>query len=56
MLAPGQLVRRLPSPEVFVETSLGEYADGPVRFAARAAETQAEAIGLVLSSPAFQRR
>ncbi|WIY23488.1 DUF1800 domain-containing protein [Parasedimentitalea psychrophila] len=56
MLAPRQLAGRLPPPEKFVETSLGGYADGPVRFAARAAETQAEAIGLVLSSPAFQRR
>jgi len=56
MLAPRQLVTRLPPPEQFVETSLGDFADGRVRFAARAAETQAEAIGLVLSSPAFQRR
>ena len=56
MLAPRQLMNRLPPPESFVETTLGEYADGPVRFAARAAETQAEAIGLILSSPAFQRR
>ncbi|PCJ08254.1 MAG: hypothetical protein COB16_07935 [Rhodobacteraceae bacterium] len=56
MLAPQQLVTRLPPPEQFVETSLGEFADGRVRFAARAAETQSEAIGLVLSSPAFQRR
>lgn len=56
MLAPRQLVNRLPSPEKFVEISLGDYADGPVRFAASAAETQAEAIGLVLCSPAFQRR
>ena len=56
MLAPRQLVSQLPSPEVFVESSLAEFADGPVRFVARAAETQAEAIGLVLYSPAFQRR
>jgi len=56
MLAPRKLVTRLPPPEQFVETSLGDFADGRVRFAARAAETQAEAIGLILSSPAFQRR
>ena len=56
MLAPRQLIKVLPPPDIFVETSLGEFADGSVQFAARAAETQAEAIGLVLSSPAFQRR
>lgn len=56
MLAPQRLVNRLPPPQQFVETSLGQFADKRVRFAARAAETQAEAIGLVLSSPAFQRR
>jgi len=56
MLAPQQLVHPLPAPPHFAKTSLGQFADGRVQFAARAAETQSEAIGLVLSSPAFQRR
>ncbi|MVO16036.1 DUF1800 domain-containing protein [Parasedimentitalea huanghaiensis] len=56
MLAPQHLVDLLPPPETFVMTSLGSFATGPVQFAAGAAETQSEAIGLVLSSPAFQRR
>lgn len=56
MSAPQHLVTRLPPPEPFAKISLAEFADGPVLFAARAAETQSEAIGLVLSSPAFQRR
>ncbi|TLP67280.1 DUF1800 domain-containing protein [Parasedimentitalea maritima] len=56
MLAPQRLVDRLPIPETFAMTSLGPFATGPVLFAAGAAETHSEAIGLVLSSPAFQRR
>ena len=56
MLAPQKLVKQLPDPAAFVATSLGSQADPRVLFAAQSAETQAEAIGLVLSSPAFQRR
>jgi uncharacterized protein (DUF1800 family) len=54
--APPQLLDQLPDPEGFALTGLGSFADGRVRFAARSAETRAEAVGLVLSSPAFQRR
>ncbi|MEM9551090.1 MAG: DUF1800 domain-containing protein [Pseudomonadota bacterium] len=56
MTAPGALKLDLPDPRVFVETALGPFAGDPVRFAAGAAESKPEAIGLVLASPAFQRR
>ncbi len=56
MAAPRSLRADLPPPAQFVSDALGSYADGRVRFAAGAAETRAEAIGLVLSAPAFQRR
>ncbi len=56
MSVPRLLGTDLPDPEAFVHTALGPYASHVVRFAAGAAETRAEAIGLVLSSPAFQRR
>lgn len=46
----------LPHPVEFVTAALGSHAPEPVRFAASAAESRAEAIGLVLASPAFQRR
>lgn len=54
--APSELRPKLPEPSAFVDTALGPYATEPVRFAARAAESRSDAIGLVLSSPAFQRR
>lgn len=56
MRAPIRLRPNLPDPRLFVETALGGYADKRVRFAASAAESRVEAIGLVLLSPAFQRR
>lgn len=56
MAAPERLVQTLPDPRAFVDTALGRWASEPVRFAAGAAESKAEAIGLVLMSPAFQRR
>lgn len=49
------LKRRLPDPREFVETALGPRAPDAVRFAAGAAETRADGIGVVLASPAFQR-
>ncbi len=54
--APAQLRPDLPDPRGFVDTALGPFASQPVRFAADAAESQADAIGLVLAAPAFQRR
>ncbi|KZY41148.1 hypothetical protein A3731_12320 [Roseovarius sp. HI0049] len=55
MTVPYELRRALPDPREFVETALGRRVPEEVRFAARAAETRAEGIGLVLASPAFQR-
>jgi uncharacterized protein (DUF1800 family) len=56
MTAPEALRLPLPDPRGFPDTALGGFATEPVRFAASAAESRSEAIGLVLSSPAFQRR
>ena len=52
---PQLLVSPLPDPRDFVETALGGRAPEAVRFAARAAESRGDGIGLVLASPAFQR-
>ena len=56
MAAPEFILRVLPDPRTFVEAALGTRANDAVRFAAAAAESKSEAIGLVLMSPAFQRR
>lgn len=56
MAAPRRLVQPLPDPRGFASAALGRFANERVMFAARAAETKAEAVGLILSSPAFQRR
>ncbi|MCB1341261.1 MAG: DUF1800 domain-containing protein [Pseudooceanicola sp.] len=54
--APPTLVKALPDPRAFVDVALGRFGTDAVRFAAAAAESRAEAVGLVLASPAFQRR
>ena len=56
LAAPRELRPDLPDPREFVDQALGPFATENVRFAASAAESQPEAIGLVLASPAFQRR
>jgi uncharacterized protein (DUF1800 family) len=56
MAAPARLMGALPDPGRFAGQCLGTRANSRLRFVASAAETRAEAIGLVLSSPAFQRR
>lgn len=56
MTAPEALMDQLPDPRDFARTALGNALPEPVAFAARAAESRAEAIGVVLSSPTFQRR
>ncbi len=53
---PARLLGDLPDPRDFVLTALGAGADAAVVFAASAAETPAEGIGVILSSAAFQRR
>ncbi|WP_417205519.1 DUF1800 domain-containing protein [Antarctobacter sp.] len=52
---PQLMLDALPDPRDFVETALGARAPAEVRFAASAAETRADGIGVVLASPAFQR-
>lgn len=56
MGVPETLFGELPDPRVFADTALGPFASDVVHFAASAAESKSEAIGLVLMSPAFQRR
>lgn len=56
MLAPSLLPEGLPDPRAFVDWSLGRFASPRTRFAAQAAETRADGVGLVLASPEFQRR
>ena len=46
---------RMPDPRDFVNDALGPYVSQDVVFAAGAAEVRDEGIGIVLSSPAFQR-
>lgn len=55
MTVPFRLRGVLPDPRDFVAVALGGRASDAVRFAASAAETRAEGIGLVLASPDFQR-
>lgn len=56
MAMPSLLVPTLPDPREFVVSALGDYGSDAVHFAASAAESKREAIGLVLMSPQFQRR
>jgi uncharacterized protein (DUF1800 family) len=56
MSVPQVLHPNLPDPRQFVKDALGARATGTVQFAAASAENRADAIGLVLASPAFQRR
>ena len=56
MRAPERLLHRLPDPRDFVHHALGSTPPDPVVFAANAAETIGDGIGIVLASAAFQRR
>ena len=53
---PERLLDRLPDPRDFVTHALGPLAPGEVIFAAEAAESRAEGVGVVLASAAFQWR
>lgn len=55
MAAPQHLLDAPPDPRIFVRTALGTTAPEAVTFAANAAESRWDGIGLVLASPAFQR-
>jgi uncharacterized protein (DUF1800 family) len=52
---PQLLMPGLPDPRQFVHTALGDFTTPAVNFAADAAESRADGIGLILASPAFQR-
>lgn len=56
MQAPRQLRPRLPDPRDFVTHVLGDAASDDLRFAAGAAASRPEGVGLVLAAPEFQRR
>lgn len=56
MQMPRDLVDTLPDPRDFVHHALGDTPPEPVLFAANAAETVSDGIGIVLASAAFQRR
>ena len=57
MRTPASLLRGdLPDPRSFAATALGRSLPADVGFAAAAAESRAEGVGLVLASAAFQRR
>ena len=52
---PQTLMPDLPDPRTFVGAALGGFSTPAVRFAASAAESRADGVGLILASPAFQR-
>ncbi|WP_299416250.1 DUF1800 domain-containing protein [uncultured Sulfitobacter sp.] len=52
---PNQLIADLPDPRQFVQTALGDFTTPAVNFAADAAESRWDGVGLILASPAFQR-
>ena len=56
MQVPQNLLDKLPDPREFVFTALGPTPSEAVLFAANAAETVSDGVGLVLASAAFQRR
>jgi uncharacterized protein (DUF1800 family) len=56
MEAPGRLVVPMPDPSAFLRRILGTAADERLIWAAARAESKREGVGLVLASPAFNRR
>lgn len=56
MTMPSRLRRRLPDARAFVDQALGGLGDDQLRQLVAGAESQAEGVGLVLASPAFNRR
>lgn len=56
MTAPAALAGDLPDPRDFARDALGAQAAGVLAAAVRGAENRAEGVGLVLASPAFNRR
>lgn len=56
MRRPQSLLDVLPDPRDFASTALGPNAEPAVVFAASAAESRSDGVGVVLASAAFQRR
>ncbi|MBU2994655.1 DUF1800 domain-containing protein [Octadecabacter sp. 1_MG-2023] len=56
MQAPRDMLQDLPDPRAFVFDALGPTPPDEVVFAAGAAETVSDGVGIVLASAAFQRR
>jgi len=54
--APSKFLDALPDPVEFAQAALGDGVTADLLFAVNAAETREVALGLVLVSPAFQRR
>lgn len=52
---PQTLMTELPDPRDFVKTALGQFTTPTLDFAASAAESRSDGVGLILASPAFQR-
>ena len=55
MTSPATFVDMLPDPRAFVATAVGPQAPAELSFAAAAAESLSDGVGLVLTAPAFQR-
>ncbi|APE44750.1 hypothetical protein BOO69_16040 [Sulfitobacter alexandrii] len=53
---PARLLPELPDPQTLLEDVIGPDVTEPLEFAATAAETRAVGVGLILASPALQRR
>lgn len=56
MRAPQEFRDPLPDPRDFVRTALGDNPPQAVVFAASSAEKRSDGVGVILASPAFQRR
>ena len=56
LTVPQVALDSLPDPRDFAQTVLGPDVPGDVAFAAASAEDRADGIGIILASPAFQRR
>ena len=56
MAIPGRLTNPLPDPVAFAQTALGSKAGAALLWSAARAENVREGVGLVLSSPEFNRR
>ena len=55
MSAPFLIRRKLPRPEKYLDRALGQSVPEVLEFAAKAAESRPEGIGIILASPTFQR-